>query len=148
MNNTVILIGRITKDLELRTIQNGTNVLKLNLAIPRSYKNSQGEYDTDFINCTLYRQLADRTAEYCRKGDMVGIKGTIQTGSYEKDGKRVYTTEVVAEKITFLQAKEKGQAPKESQAETLSSAMNEDSDPFSNFQTENQEELDSLELPF
>lgn len=148
MNNTVILIGRICNDLELRTTQNGTNVLKLNLAIPRNYKNSQGEYDTDFINCTLYRQIADRTAEYCRKGDMVGIKGTIQTGSYEKDGKKVYTTEVVAEKITFLQSKSSGQAPKEqSQAEILSSAMNEE-DPFANFQTENEDELNNLELPF
>lgn len=146
MNNTVILIGRITKDLELRTTQNGTNVLKLNLAIPRSYKNSQGEYDTDFINCTLYRQIADRTAEYCRKGDMVGIKGTIQTGSYEKEGKKIYTTEVVAEKITFLQAKEKGQAPKEENKITPEEVEESKSDPFAEFGSEVQ--LSEDDLPF
>lgn len=146
MNNTVILIGRITKDLELRTTQNGTNVLRLTIAIPRSYKNNQGEYDTDFINCTLYRQIADITAEYCRKGDMVGIKGTIQTGSYEKDGKRVYTTEVVAEKITFLQSKSSGQAPKEENKITPEEVEESKSDPFSEFNDEVQ--LSSEDLPF
>lgn len=147
MNNTVILIGRITKDLELKTTQSGVEYLRLNLAVNRNYKNAKGEYETDFINCTLYRQIAESTAEYCRKGDLVAVKGTIQTGSYEKEGKKVYTTDVVVEKITFLQTKkEKEPTPELSQAEITKAAMNEESDPFKDFGSEVQ--LTDDDLPF
>ena len=105
MLNQAVLVGRIVADPELRETENGNKMTKITLAVPRSFKNSEGNYDTDFISCVLWQGVAENTVEYCRKGDLVGIKGHIQTRSFEVDEEKKYVTEVVAEKVTFLSSK-------------------------------------------
>ena len=105
MLNQTVIVGRIVKDLELHETENGNKVTQMTLAVPRSFKNMNGEYDTDYIPCVLWKGVAENTAEYCKKGDLVGIKGRIQTSQYEQDDEVKYVTEVVAEKVTFLSTK-------------------------------------------
>ena len=106
MLNQVVLVGRLTDDLTVTETENGKKVTSMILAVQRSFKNPDGIYEADFIKCTLWNAVADRTAEYCKKGDIVGIKGRIQVTSYEdKEGKKQYSTEVIAEKVTFLSSK-------------------------------------------
>ena len=106
MLNQTILVGRLTSDLELKENENGTQVANITIAVPRSYKNENGEYDTDFIDCVLWNSIAMNTSQYCKKGDMVGVKGRIQTGHYvDYDGNNRKVTEIIAEKITFLSSK-------------------------------------------
>ena len=105
MLNQVVLVGRLTDDLEIQE-HNGKKVTTMILAVQRSFKNSDGIYEADFIKCTLWNAIASRTSEYCKKGDIVGIKGRIQTSSFkDKDDKTQYSTEVIAEKVTFLSSK-------------------------------------------
>ncbi len=102
MLNQVVLVGRLVRNPELNETENGNKVTKITLAVPRSYKNVHGEYETDFIDCTLWKGVAENTTEYCNKGDIIGIKGRIETSVYEKDDKKIYSTIVIAEKVTFL----------------------------------------------
>ena len=105
MLNQAVLVGRIVQDPELRTT-NGGKVAYITLAVPRSFKNSDGQYDTDFISCVLWKGVAESTVEYCKKGDLVGIKGRIQTRDVElEDETHKKYVEVVAEKVTFLSSK-------------------------------------------
>ena len=108
MLNQTVIVGRIARDPELRETENGKKVTNVTLAVPRSFKNSNGEYETDFINCVLWKGIAESTVEYCHKGDLVGIKGRIQSREYtnSEDEKR-HIVEVVAEKVTFLSSKPK-----------------------------------------
>ena len=106
MLNQTVIVGRIVKDPELIETETGKKVSDLTIAVPRSYKNIDGEYETDFIDCTLWSGLAENTAEYCKKGDLVGIKGRLETNLYEKeDGSTFKNTKLVAEKVTFLSSK-------------------------------------------
>lgn len=105
MLNQTVLIGRIVKDPELKQTDNGNKVTNITLAVPRSFKNSEGEYETDFISCVLWKGIAESTTEYCKKGDLVGVKGRIQTRSFEANESIKHITEVVAEKVTFLSSK-------------------------------------------
>lgn len=106
MLNQLVVIGRLVRDPELRKTENGKNVTNITLAVPRSYKNPNGEYDTDFIDCVLWSTVAESTTEYCKKGDLLGIKGRIQTRRIEtEDEKTKQVTEVVAEKVTFLSSR-------------------------------------------
>lgn len=106
MLNQTVLIGRITKDHEVKETETGKKVLELTIAVPRTYKNANGEYDTDFIQCVLWNGIAENTAEYCKKGDLVGIKGRLITDNYEtKEGEKRYAIKVIAEKVTFLSSK-------------------------------------------
>ena len=105
MLNQVVIVGRLVRDPELKETENGKKVTHVTLAVPRSYKNVNGEYDTDFVDCTLWTGIAESTSEYCKKGDLVGIKGRLETSSYEKDEQMKYVTSVVAEKVTFLTSK-------------------------------------------
>jgi len=75
MLNQIVIVGRLVRDPELRTTENGKNVTNITLAIPRSYKNSNGEYETDFVDCVLWTGIAETTTEYCKKGDLLGING-------------------------------------------------------------------------
>ena len=103
MYNTVYLIGRLTKDPEATTTETGKKVMAINLAVQRSYKNSEGIYEADFIRCILWEGIASRTAEYCKKGDLIGLRGQIRTSSYEDQNKEMrYSTDIVAEKVSFL----------------------------------------------
>lgn len=105
MINQLVVVGRLTKDPELRKTDNGKKVTNVTLAVPRSYKNMNGEYETDFIDCVLWSSVAETTTEYCKKGDLIGVKGRVQTRSFEKDEQKKFVTEVVAEKVTFLSNK-------------------------------------------
>ncbi|MDY4996156.1 MAG: single-stranded DNA-binding protein [Bacilli bacterium] len=103
MLNQIVLVGRIVKTPELRTTENGKKTATVTLAVPRNYKNMNGEYDTDFLDCTLWTNVAENTVEYCQSGDMVGVKGRIQTRVITADdGSKKKKTEIVAEKVTFL----------------------------------------------
>jgi len=109
--NNVVLIGRLTRDPELRYIPvTGTAVTKFNLAVDRGLSKdkkqeleAKGQPTADFINITVWGRMAENAANYLVKGRLVGIQGRIQTGSYDKDGTRVYTTEVVANNVEFLE---------------------------------------------
>lgn len=102
MLNQTVLVGRIVSAPEVKELESGKKVTNLTLAIPRSYKNENGEYDTDFVDCTLWNSIAQNVCEYCRKGDLVGVKGRVQTENYEVDGDKRKHTTIVAEKVTFL----------------------------------------------
>ena len=106
MLNHAIIVGRIVRDPELKETDSGSKLSNITLAVPRSFKNSNGEYDTDFINCVLWKGIAENTVEYCKKGDLVGVKGRIQTREYETEEQmKKQITEIVAEKVTFLTSK-------------------------------------------
>lgn len=103
MLNQVVLVGRIVKTPEVKVTETGKKTATVTLAVPRNYKNMNGEYDTDFLDCTLWTNIAENTAEYCQTGDMVGVKGRIQTRViHNEDGTKKKKTEIVAEKVTFL----------------------------------------------
>lgn len=103
MMNQTCIIGRLVRDPELKELEDGKKVSNITVAVQRSYKNENGEYEADFIDCTLWNGIADRTTEYCKKGDLVGVKGRLQTNTYEnEDGEKKKITEVIAEKLTFL----------------------------------------------
>lgn len=104
--NSVNLTGRLTKDPELRYTPSGVAVTRFTLAVNRSFSNGKGEKEADFINILVWRKPAENCANYLKKGSLAGVTGRIQTGSYEgQDGKRVFTTEVVGESVTFLEPK-------------------------------------------
>ena len=97
MLNQIVLVGRIVRDVEKKEVD-GKTYAELELAVPRSYKNADGEYETDFVDCLLWGGIADNVIDYCKKGDLVGVKGRLQT-EIVGDHK---TTTVIAEKVTFL----------------------------------------------
>ena len=102
MLNQVVMVGRIVKEPELKKVEKG-EVCNTTLEIPRSYKNVNGEYDTDMVDCVLWNSIAKSTTEYCHKGDLVGVKGRIETRMYEnEEGINQKQINVIAEKITFL----------------------------------------------
>lgn len=105
MLNRVILIGRLTRDPELRYTPNGTATANFNLAVDRPFANGNGEREADFIPIVTWRQLAETCANYLRKGRLTAIEGRIQVRNYENnEGKRVYVTEVVADNVRFLES--------------------------------------------
>lgn len=103
--NQIILVGRLTRNITVNKSDKGIKVATISLAIPRSFKNMDGGYDTDFIDCVAFDNIAENTKEYCEKGDIVGVKGRVQSRTVEKDGKTEYLMEIIAEKITFLSNK-------------------------------------------
>ena len=104
MINNVVLVGRLTRDPDLRTTGSGISVATFTLAVDRQYTNSQGERGADFINCVIWRKAAENFANFTSKGSLVGIQGRIQTRTYDdKDGKRVYVTEVIVQNFTLLE---------------------------------------------
>ena len=100
MLNQIVLVGRITKTPEVIENQDGSKFAIINLAVPRTFKNENGEYDTDFIDCTLWKGIAENACEYCKKGDLVGIRGRIQNLN------NTAQLQLIAEKVTFLSSKE------------------------------------------
>jgi len=107
MLNQVILVGRLVYDPELRKLDDGRSVTTITLAIKRGFKNAEsGEYDTDFLKCTLWSGIAENTVEYCTKGSTVGVKARLAQKYFEyADGKSFSYPEIVAEKITFINTK-------------------------------------------
>lgn len=104
MINRVVLVGRLTKDPELKYTQSGIAVTRFTLAVNRTFSSQSGEREADFINCVTWRKQAENTANFLRKGSLAGIEGRIQTSSFDgQDGKRVFMTEVVADSVQFLE---------------------------------------------
>ncbi len=104
MLNSTCLVGRLTKDPELRYTPNNQAVATFSLAVNRNFKSQNGERETDFINCVIWRQQAENLANWAKKGALIGITGRIQARSYEnQQGQRVYVTEVVAEQFQLLE---------------------------------------------
>ncbi len=110
MLNQIVLVGRLTRDIVVNKSDNGTKVATITLAIPRSFKNSEGTYDTDFIDCTAFDVVAENTSEYCSKGDIVGVKGRVQSKLVEKEDKKENIIQVICEKVTFLSSKSQDEA--------------------------------------
>ncbi|MBM7580599.1 single-stranded DNA-binding protein [Jeotgalibacillus terrae] len=106
MMNRVVLVGRLTKDPDLRYTPSGVAVATFTLAVNRAFTNQQGDREADFINCVVWRRPAENVANFLKKGSLAGVDGRIQTRSYEnQEGKRVYVTEVNAESVQFLEPK-------------------------------------------
>lgn len=101
MLNQIVLVGRLVQDTEIKELENGMRTSYITLAVPRSFKNSDGIYETDFIPCLLYKGIAENTAKYCKKGDVIGVKGRVQTK--QEENKNII--EIVAEKVTFLSSR-------------------------------------------
>ncbi|WP_314913460.1 single-stranded DNA-binding protein [Streptococcus constellatus] len=107
MINNVVLIGRLTRDVELRYTPSNVAVATFNLAVNRNFKNQDGEREADFINCVMWQKSAENLANWTRKGMLIGVAGRIQTRSYEnQQGQRVYVTEVVAETFQVLEKRD------------------------------------------
>lgn len=119
MLNQIVMVGRIVKIPEAKELDNGKKVSEITLAIPRTYKNSEGVYETDFLTTTLWNEVAANTCEYCKVGDLIGIRGHVQSRIIEeKDGSKSKKMEIVADRVNFLsQAKEKETAKDEKERE-------------------------------
>lgn len=119
--NNVIIIGNLTKDVELKATQSGIEVCTFTLGVQRNYKNKEGKYDSDFPSFIAYKKTAEIISKYAKKGSKLAVEGRIQTRSYEKDGKKVYVTEIVVENVTLLDSKK--EVPKEMSKEDPYEAM-------------------------
>lgn len=105
MINNVTVVGRLTRAVDLRYTSNGTAYASFTLAVYRDFKNQNGERETDFINCAMWRKPAENLANYTKKGSLIGVEGRIQTRNYDnQQGQRVYVTEVLAERFHFLES--------------------------------------------
>lgn len=106
MINNVVLVGRLTRDVDVRYTQSGVAVGSFSVAVERNFKNAQGERETDFINCVIWRKAAENFARFTRKGSLVGVEGSIQTRNYENNqGQRVYVTEILVDNFSLLESK-------------------------------------------
>lgn len=145
--NKVMLIGRITKNIELKSTPNGKEVADFSIAVKRNYKNQNGEYEADFINCISFGKTAELLGKYTKKGDQIAIEGRINTRNYEnKEGKKVYITEILVENIMFLETKN---------AQKSENIVQKQLDPYETFGeaiehkgTITTEEIDDMSLPF
>lgn len=127
--NKIILIGRNTKDIELRQTTAGTSAVEFSLAVKRTFKNANGEYESDFFNCVAFSKLAETIGRYVKKGDQVGIEGRLQTRNYtNKEGKKIYVTEIIVENVEFLQTKKQDEqeAPRFAETDPFTQAKFED----------------------
>lgn len=141
MMNRTVLVGRLTKDPELKYTPSGVAVASFTLAVNRSFTNQAGEREADFINCTVWRKPAENVANYLKKGSLAGVDGRIQTRNFEgQDGKRVFITEVVAESVQFLEPKNSNSGQSQGNQQQNSSNQQQNSngqarvneDPFAN----------------
>ena len=134
MINRVVLVGRITKDLELKYTPSGVAVCRFTLAVNRTFTNADGQREADFVNCVTWRKQAENTANFLKKGSLTGVEGRIQTSSFDgKDGNRVFMTEVVADSVQFLE-------PRSSNSKNESSNQSNDSDRSGQTNTPNQQQ--------
>lgn len=136
MLNTVALTGRLTKTIDLRYTQSGTAVGSFNLAVDRKFRSQNGERETDFINCQIWRKSAENLANFTHKGSLIGVEGHIQTRTYDNSqGQKVYVTEVVVDNFALLEPKsantnqQNEQAP---QPPVNQNKLQQNNDPFGN----------------
>lgn len=133
MLNSICLVGRLTKDVDLRYTPSNVAVATFTLAVNRTFKNENGEREADFINCVMWRQQAENLANWAKKSALIGITGRIQTRSYDnQQGQRVYVTEVVAEQFQLLESKGQGNQGQQRQAqqETPDFSRNTNANPL------------------
>ena len=115
MLNNAVIMGRICNDLELRKTQSGIDVTRFTVAVDRAYVKQGEERKTDFINVVAWRQTAEFVCKYFKKGSLIAVQGAIETGSYEKDGRKNYTFEIKADNVSFCGGKNDGQSDNSSQ---------------------------------
>jgi single-strand DNA-binding protein len=133
MMNRTILVGRLTKDVELRYTETGNAVASFTLAVNRTFTNQSGEREADFINVVVWRRQAENAANFLKKGSLAGVDGRLQSRSFEgQDGKRVFVTEVVAESVQFLEPKgnDNGQSRQQNQFEGETQDIGDEDLPF------------------
>ena len=146
MINNITLVGRLTKDSDLRYTSDGTATATFSLAVNRPFKSANGEREADFINCVIWRKNAENFANLTRKGSLVGITGRIQTRNYEnKEGQRVYVTEVVAENFALLESKKDG-ASNGQTGQSNNRSSHQPNDPFNSHSEPYS--INSDDLPF
>lgn len=146
MINNVVLVGRLTRDVELRYTPQNQAVGTFSLAVNRNFKSQSGEREADFVNCVIWRQQAENLANWAKKGALIGITGRIQTRNYEgQDGKRVYVTEVVADSFQLLESR-KDNANRASMDEQVPPASN--SQNGNNSLGGNAMDISEADLPF
>lgn len=128
MLNNVNLCGRLTRDIDLRYTQSVKAVGSFSLAVNRNFKNSDGDYEADFINCTIWGKSAENLANFVSKGSLINVSGRLNTRSYDnKQGQKVYVTEVVVENFDLLDSKNKGK-----KINKTGSQSHQSKDPFAN----------------
>ncbi|MBO0430456.1 single-stranded DNA-binding protein [Vagococcus fluvialis] len=151
MINNVVLVGRLTRDPELRFTSNGSAVASFNLAVNRNFTNASGEREADFVNCVIWRKPAETLANYAKKGTLIGVVGRIQTRNYEnQQGQKVFVTEVVCDNFQLLEKRDssesqsnKGLSNEELQGYTEINLAN--NDPFGG---SSQIDINDDDLPF
>lgn len=132
MINRVVLVGRLTRDPEMRYTQSGIAVTRFTLACDRPFTGQEGKKETDFIDCIVWRKQAENVAQYLKKGNMAGVDGRLQISSYEgQDGMKRQRAEVVADSVRFLEPKGQGQSSAPSQPRQEAPQSNFTNDPFS-----------------
>lgn len=150
MINNVVLVGRLTKDVEVKKTQSGLSVASFTVACDRRLSQEQknnNEQSADFISCVAWRGSADFLGQYSHKGDTVGIEGRIQTRTYDRDGQKVYVTEIVANSVSILHSTQPRQAQAQTQPQQQAqNAATQANDPMEDYL--NGYEINSDELPF
>ena len=112
--NHIVLIGRATANIELKQTTTNKSAIEFSIAVKRTFKNANGEYESDFFNCVAFSKTAETISRYVKKGDMLGIEGRLQTRSYtNKEGRKITVTEIIVENVEFLQTKKEEQKPSE-----------------------------------
>lgn len=135
--NKIFLTGRVAKTPETRTTTTGKNVTSFNLAITRKYKNASGDYGVDFISCKAFSKTGELINQYCSQGDLIGIEGSIRTGSYtDKNGNKRYTTDVMVENVEFLKKKSQKSQLANGNTRDTQVAQNDTEDIFADFAEE------------
>ncbi|AUJ28745.1 MAG: single-stranded DNA-binding protein [Liquorilactobacillus hordei] len=143
MINRAILVGRLTRDPDLRYTSSGAAVATFTIAVNRQFTNQQGEREADFINCVIWRKAAENFANFTHKGSLVGVEGRIQTRSYEnQQGNRVYVTEVIVDSFSLLESRsqserQQGSSNSQSSSPSQGTKSNSGDNPFGNVMNNN-----------
>ncbi len=156
--NKVVLVGRLTRDPEVRSTSSGSSTARFTVAVNRNFKNKDGQYDADFVSCVAFRNTADFVSKFFKKGSMIGLEGRIQTGSYDaQDGSKRYTTDVVVDNVEFVGGRNEGGSPAPSNNSYMDMPASDPidmmpeydiptSDPYENYDKE--VSLSDNDLPF
>ena len=152
MINNVVLVGRLTKDVEVKKTQSGLSVASFTIACDRRLSQEQknnNEQSADFISCVAWRGSADFLGRYAHKGDAVGVEGRIQTRNYDRDGQKVYVTEIIANSVSILHSNQprQAQAQTQPQQQTQNTAATQANDPIEDY-LNGYSDINSDELPF
>ena len=152
MINNVVLVGRLTKDVEVKKTQSGLSVASFTVACDRRLSQEQrnnNEQSADFISCVAWRGSADFLGNYAHKGDTVGVEGRIQTRTYDRDGQKVYVTEIIANSVSILHSTQprQAQAQTQPQQQVQNTAATQANDPIEDY-LNGYSDINSDELPF